>query len=48
MGIEYDDIYDWTVQSDSAKNAREKRHSVRSLSEGSGRRYCEACNAKRR
>lgn len=48
LGIEYDDTYDWTVKSDSAKSARDKRHAARSLSEGSGRRYCEACNAKRR
>ncbi|KAL9709029.1 hypothetical protein Ac2012v2_007845 [Leucoagaricus gongylophorus] len=49
VGIEYDDIYDWTVVSDSTKGAHNKRHSTtRSLSEGNRRRYCEACNAKRR
>lgn len=48
LGIEYDDTYDWTVKSDGAKSAHDKRHSGRSLSEGSRRRYCEACNAKRR
>ena len=48
LGIEYDDTYDWTVKSDSTKSAHDKRHSGRSLSEGSRRRYCEACNAKRR
>jgi casein kinase I family protein HRR25 len=49
MGMEYDDIYDWTVTSEGKKGPHPKRHPTRSVSEGSGRRrYCEACNAKGR
>lgn len=50
VGIEYDDIYDWTVTSEtSSKKNSHVRHPVRSVSEGSGRRrHCEACNAKAR
>lgn len=38
MGVEYDDVYDWTVPATSGGHRR--------LSEGGGRRYCEACNAR--
>ncbi|KAF5348331.1 hypothetical protein D9756_010491 [Leucocoprinus leucothites] len=51
VGIEYDDVYDWTVTSEGAvkSSSHGKRHPTRSISEGSGRRrYCEACNAKGR
>lgn len=48
FGIEYDDVYDWTVTSESSnKDLHARRHPTRTVSEGSGRRrYCEACNAK--
>ncbi|KXN92102.1 hypothetical protein AN958_09632 [Leucoagaricus sp. SymC.cos] len=49
VGIEYDDVFDWTVTSDGKKGSYERRYPTRSFSEGSGRRrYCEACNAKGR
>jgi len=51
VGIEYDGVFDWTVPSKSTGSG----HNKRSMSEGSGngsgsggRRYCEACNARRR
>ncbi|EKM74707.1 hypothetical protein AGABI1DRAFT_116779, partial [Agaricus bisporus var. burnettii JB137-S8] len=50
VGIEYDDVYDWTILSEtsSKKKSTHSRHAVRSVSETRGRRrYCEACNAKK-
>ena len=49
MGIEYDGVYDWSVPppTDSSIGGPVRR----SISEGNGsggRRYCEACNARRR
>jgi len=45
MGVEYNGVYDWSVPPSTGALGR------RSVSEGSGsggRRYCEACNARRR
>ncbi|KAF9565445.1 kinase-like protein [Agrocybe pediades] len=43
VGIEYDGVFDWTVSPKTADSG----HGKRSASEGGGRRYCEACNARR-
>ena len=50
MGVEYDGVYDWSVPPTIGGSIGPGR---RSISEGSGsgsggRRYCEACNARRR
>ena len=51
MSIEYDDVYDWSVPPTTGSSIGGPGR--RSISEGSGsgsggRRYCEACNARRR
>ena len=49
MGIEYDGVYDWSVPPTIAGSIGSSGR--RSISEGTGsggRRYCEACNARRR
>ena len=49
VGIEYDGVYDWTTAPKSIGPIG--GHGRRTVSEGSGsggRRYCEACNARRR
>lgn len=49
MGVEYDGVYDWSVPPTSGGSIGGPGR--RSVSEGSGsggRRYCEACNARRR
>lgn len=49
MGVEYDNVFDWTVP---ASPGAPSRHGHSSASEtntgGGGRRYCEACNARKR
>ncbi|KDR72790.1 hypothetical protein GALMADRAFT_142524 [Galerina marginata CBS 339.88] len=48
VGIEYDGVYDWTIP--PKNNGHIGGHGRRTNSEGSvggGRRYCEACNARR-
>ena len=49
VGVEYDGVYDWTIEPKISAGG----HGHRSISEGGGsgsggRRYCEACNARRR
>ena len=49
MGIEYDGVFDWSVPPTVAGSIGGSGR--RSISEGTGsggRRYCEACNARRR
>lgn len=51
VGIEYDGVFDWTGPPKNSEAVG--GHGQRSVSEGSGtgsggRRYCEACNARRR
>jgi len=49
VGIDYDGVYDWTTAPKSIGPIG--GHGRRTVSEGSGsggRRYCEACNARRR
>ena len=49
MGVEYDGVYDWSVPPTAGPPIGGPGR--RSISEGSGsggRRYCEACNARRR
>lgn len=52
VGIEYDDIYDWSVPPSKGVSSAESVRSYgrRSASDGSGanRRHCEACNARRK
>ncbi|TFK71407.1 kinase-like protein [Pluteus cervinus] len=51
IGVEYDDVYDWTVASGANSARGSGRRSVSESStptrHGTGRRYCAACNARR-
>lgn len=46
MSIEYDGVYDWSVP--SATGIPSGRRSISDGHGRGGRRYCEACNARRR
>lgn len=48
LGVEYDGVYDWTVLPSKTDPVPSRGFGRRIASDGSGGRYCAACNARRK